>query len=280
MDFGKDYQTIGFLEPVSLRKARLDVHWEPSPREVVNEMIRMAEVRGTDAVYDLGCGDGRIVIAAAKQTGARGVGVDLDPQRIKESNENALPAEVAGLTRFLAADLFETDIGEATVLFLFLFPDVNRRLRPKLLAELRPGTRIVSYCHDMEQWEPDHRIRVRTNNIYLWVIPANMSGRWEGGLEAKDQHMPMRIEIRQEFQHVWGTVSFGASVLRIRNALVDGETFSFSDQDNLWSYSAGITMDGIVKADTIAGTIRYESRGETWKFTARRDPSTWISLAR
>ena len=187
---------------------------------------------------------------------------------------------MAGLTRFLAADLFETDIGEATVLFLFLFPDVNRRLRPKLLAELRPGTRIVSYCHDMEQWEPDHRIRVRTNNIYLWVIPANMSGRWEGGLEAKDQHMPMRIEIRQEFQHVWGTVSFGASVLRIRNALVDGETFSFSDQDNLWSYSAGITMDGIVKADTIAGTIRYESRGETWKFTARRDPSTWISLAR
>ena len=187
------------------------------------EMIAMAKVRAADVVYDLGCGDGRCVIAAARQTGARAVGVDLDPRRIKECGENALREQVDGLVRFVNADLFEADISEATVLFLFLFPHVNLRLRPKLLAELKPGARIVSYCHDMEQWAPDRRIEVRANYLYLWIVPANVSGRWEGTMRAKGRRLPLRLELQQEFQTASGTAFLGDEVFSLRGRLGGGE---------------------------------------------------------
>ncbi len=130
------------------------------------------------------------MIAAAAKTGARGVGVDLDPRRISESCEAALRAGAGGLTQFVNRNLFEADIGDATVLFLFLFPDVNFRLRPKLLRELKPGTRIVSYCHDMGRWRPDDVIARTTNDIYLWIAPGNMSGVWEGSIETGEGNCP------------------------------------------------------------------------------------------
>ena len=189
MNLERQDQTTGFLGRMGLGGLSLDVRWEPSPREVVDEMIRMASVGSGDVVYDLGCGDGRAVIGAARKTGARGVGIDLDPVRVQESCENAFAEQVAHLVRFVKADLFKSEINDATVLFVFLFPEVNRRLRPKLLSDLRPGTRIVSYCHDMERWTPDHCVRIRSNYLYLWVVPANMSGRWEGRVEA-DKNVP------------------------------------------------------------------------------------------
>ncbi len=126
-----------------------DVPYEPTPHHVVAEMLKLAQVGANDVVYDLGCGDGRIVIAAAKELGARGVCVDIDPQRIRESRENVKNAGVAERILFLNQDLFDTDIGDATVVTLFLWPSVNLRLRPKLWRELKAGTRIVSYVHDM-----------------------------------------------------------------------------------------------------------------------------------
>jgi ribosomal protein L11 methylase PrmA len=127
-------------------------------------------------VYDLGCGDGRIVITAALKYGARGVGVDIDPERIKESNENARKAGVADRVKFLQQDLFETNFSEATVVTLYLLPDVNLKLRPKLLSELRPGTRIVSHAFDMGDWKPEKVMKVvgldRERTIYYWVVPA------------------------------------------------------------------------------------------------------------
>ena len=153
-----------------------DVPYEPTPQHVVAEMLNLAKVTPNDVVYDLGCGDGRIVIAAAKAFGARGVCVDIDPERIRESRANAERAGVAQRIRFLNQDLFETDIGDATVVTLFLYPDVNLKLRPKLWRDLAPGTRVVSYVHDMGDWTPRETQTVQTSRgsrkVRLWIIES------------------------------------------------------------------------------------------------------------
>lgn len=152
-----------------------DVPYEPSPEHVVAEIIRLARLEQGDVLYDLGCGDGRIVIAAVAKPGVRGVCVDIDPERIAESRENARRAKVEDRVTFLTQDLFETNISDATVVTLFLWPKVNLKLRPKLLAELAPGTRVISYMHDMGDWTPDETVPVhsgkRDTAVYLWRIP-------------------------------------------------------------------------------------------------------------
>ena len=148
----------------------LDVPYVPTSYEVVDAMLKLANVKKGDVVYDLGCGDGRIVIAAARDYGATGVGVDLDPQRIKEANENARAAGVAHKVKFIQRDLFKTDFSKATVLTLYLYPEVNLKLRPKI-RRMKPGTRIVSHAFDMGDWEPEQTIRVGTSMIYFWTVP-------------------------------------------------------------------------------------------------------------
>lgn len=149
-----------------------EVPYVPTPEEVVAEMLKLANVTKDDVVIDLGCGDGRIVIAAAK-LGARGIGVDINPERIKESNENAQTAGVTDRVKFLEGDLFEAEIREATVVTLYLLPEVNLRLRPKLLRELKAGTRIVSHNYDMGDWKPEKTVRLGERTLYFWTVPAN-----------------------------------------------------------------------------------------------------------
>ncbi|MCZ8130990.1 MAG: class I SAM-dependent methyltransferase [Steroidobacteraceae bacterium] len=148
-----------------------DVPYVPTMESTVLEMLRLARVGPKDVVYDLGCGDGRIVIAGAQKYGARGVGVDIDPARIAESRENARAAGVEDRVRFEVGDLFETDISEATVVTLYLLPEVNLRLKPKLLAELKPGTRIVSHAFDMGDWTPEQVSTAAEGTVYLWRVP-------------------------------------------------------------------------------------------------------------
>ncbi len=144
-----------------------------TPDKVVSAMLKLAGVKASDIVYDLGCGDGRIVIAAAKDYGAHGVGIDIDPERIQEARENARKAGVGTLVRFEVNDMFAADIHSATVVALYLLPDVNLRLRPKLLKELKPGTRIVSHDFHMGDWIPEkHELVDAASSIYLWRIPA------------------------------------------------------------------------------------------------------------
>jgi Methyltransferase domain len=154
---------------------RLEVPYVPTPDEVVATMLAVARVGKDDVLYDLGSGDGRIVIAAARQFGTRGTGIDIDPQRIREADENARRAGVTDRVRFILGDIFDADISEATVVALYLLPVVNLRLRPKLLKELRPGSRIVSHDYDMGDWKPDRTVRVqlpeRDHTIYYWVVP-------------------------------------------------------------------------------------------------------------
>jgi SAM-dependent methyltransferase len=153
---------------------KLDVWYVPTPHEIVDRMLDVAKVRIGDVVYDLGCGDGRMVIAAAKKYGTRGVGVDLDPARIREARENAKRAGVESLVTFKVGDMFETDIREATVVLLYLLPELNRRLKPKLFEQLRPGARVVSHDWDMgRDWPPDEYVKLGGDGIYLWIMPEH-----------------------------------------------------------------------------------------------------------
>lgn len=149
-----------------------DVRYEPSSPEIVKRMLEMAELKNSDVLYDLGCGDGRIVVTAAKEFGARGVGIDIDPQRIAESEANARAAGVTKLVKFRNEDLFEAEFKEATVVTLYLWPWINLKLKPRLLAELKPGTRIVSHYHDMGDWPPEKEMEVEGHRIYMWRVPA------------------------------------------------------------------------------------------------------------
>jgi SAM-dependent methyltransferase len=150
-----------------------DVIFVPTPEDVVDKMLEMAKVTAADVVYDLGCGDGRIVIAAAKKHGARGVGIDIDPERIQEAHVNAQKAGVTGKVKFLEADLFTANISEATVVTLYLLPTLNVKLMPKLMAELKPGTRIVSHAFSMgDSWPPEQTADVGGRSVYYWTIPA------------------------------------------------------------------------------------------------------------
>jgi SAM-dependent methyltransferase len=150
----------------------LDVPYVPSPNAIVDGMLKLAGVKKGDVVYDLGCGDGRIVIAAARDYGAKGVGVDLNPERIQEAKDNAQKAAVEHMVRFEQNDLFKANIAEASVVTLYLLPTVNEKLRPKLLKELKPGTRIVSHSFDMGEWKPDREEVIDGRHIYLWTVPA------------------------------------------------------------------------------------------------------------
>jgi ribosomal protein L11 methylase PrmA len=148
-----------------------DIHYVPTPDAVVAGMLRLAEVKASDVVYDLGCGDGRIVIAAARDYGVRGVGVDIDPDRIRECYENARKAGVLERVRFVQGNLFDIDPKGATVISLYLVPDLNRRLRPRFWRELSAGVRIVSHGFTMGDWKPDRQAVVEGHHLFLWVIP-------------------------------------------------------------------------------------------------------------
>lgn len=148
-----------------------DVIYVPTPQEVVEDMLRLADVRKGDVLYDLGSGDGRIPVTAAKKYGVRAIGIDIDPDRIKEANANARRNRVTRLVQFRQQDLFETSLREATVVTLYLLPDLNLKLRPQLLAQLRPGARVVSHQFDMGDWKPDKTLETNGRSVYLWLIP-------------------------------------------------------------------------------------------------------------
>jgi SAM-dependent methyltransferase len=160
--------------PAVAERPKLDVVWVPSPTEVITAMLDAARVGPADLVYDLGCGEGEILIAAAKRYGARGVGIDLDPERIRNARTNAARAGVTDRVTFIEQDLFKTDVSPATVVTLYLLPELNERLRPVLMRALRPGTRIVSHDFGMGDWTPERTIEVeltRTHRVMLWRVP-------------------------------------------------------------------------------------------------------------
>jgi precorrin-6B methylase 2 len=162
-----------------------DVIFVPTPQEVVEAMLKVAKMRKGDVLYDLGSGDGRIPITAAQKYGiARGVGIDINPERIQEANENLAKAGVGDRVRFINADLFESNLSEATVVTLYLLPALNLKLLPKLLKETKPGTRIVSHSFDMGSWKPERALEVNGRSIYFWTIPAPGTPSYKAAMAA------------------------------------------------------------------------------------------------
>ena len=256
-------------------KIKLDVPYQPSSEEVVRAMLEIAKVGKRDLLYDLGCGDGRIVIAAAQKAGARGVGVDLDPERIKESIENARKAHVTDRVQFFQRDLFQTKIGNATVVMLYLWPEVNLKLRPKLFQELKPGTRVVSHSHDMGDWEPDQTITAPGGHkIHLWVIPANVTGTWEWNMPRETERYLLKLS--QRFQRVSGTLKLGADEIPVKNMELRGERVQFTIERISKGQVQTLRFIGRVQDDLIKGTAEEMTEGSqeqlTWR--AKRDPSS------
>ncbi|AFZ31096.1 Methyltransferase type 11 [Gloeocapsa sp. PCC 7428] len=168
-------QTPQVETPTQSPERQPDVVYVPTPQEVVDEMLTLAKVTKDDVIYDLGSGDGRIPITAAQKYGARGIGIDINPERIREANENAQKAGVTDRVQFLQQDLFQSDFSEATVVTLYLLPELNVKLRPQLFKQLKPGTRVVSHDFDMGDWKPDRVVQTQEGStIYYWVIPEQI----------------------------------------------------------------------------------------------------------
>jgi SAM-dependent methyltransferase len=250
-----------------------EVPYVPTPEEVVVEMLKMAGVTQNDIVYDLGCGDGRIVITAARLFGARGVGVDNDPNLIRQSNENARKAGVTDRVKFIEQDLFETDIREATVVALYLLPELNLQLRPKLLRDLRPGSRIVTHEFDMGDWKPDNMAKVpqvklyyhprvayeKDTYFYYWVVPANAEGIWRWTLSTPSGDRDYILRLVQKFQEIRGTVQLEGQEAPITAARLVGDELSFTLGEDGNKEKVVMLFNGRIHEDGITG--RVEVRG-------------------
>lgn len=242
-----------------------DVRYDPSSPAVVRAMLEIADAGAGDVLYDLGSGDGRIVIAAARDFGVpRATGVEIDAELVAESRRNARRAGVAERVRFVRADLFEYDFSDATVVTLFLLPRLNIRLRPRLLAELVPGTRVVSHEHDMDAWQPDDHIVVDGHHVYLWIIPARAEGRWTWEADGRRY----RLALQQRFQGVAGTLTVDDGRPRlIREPTLRGERLRFTVPGGE-DAAPRLRFDGRIDAGTLEGTL--QRGGERIAVSARR----------
>jgi hypothetical protein len=242
-----------------------DVIWVPTPDDVVERMLTMAQVTPNDSVWDLGAGDGKIAIMAAKKFGARATGVEYNPDMVKHANANAQAAGVAGSGQGKATirhgDIFATDFSSATVITLYLLPALNMKLRPTLLS-MRPGTRVVSHSFSMEDWEADEISTMDGRRAYFWLVPANVVGTWN--LELGGQKTEMALE--QKFQHLTGSLSLGPIHAGLREARLRGSAIFFAYVD-----PAGLRRDfaGRVTAGRMEGTFRDE-KGVEGKWTATK----------
>ena len=239
-------------------QAGKDVIWVPTPDDVVERMLTMAQVTPNDYVWDLGAGDGKIAIMAARKFGARATGIEYNPDMVKHANDNAQKAGVAGTGAGKATirhgDIFATDFSQATVVTLYLLPALNMKLRPQLLS-MRPGTRVVSHSFSMEDWEADEISTLDGRRAYFWLVPANVMGTWS--LDAGGQKHDLVLE--QTFQKVSGNVTFGAMHAGLRDARLRGSNISFGYIDQ-----NGVRRDfsGRVTGAKMEGAFRDEKGAE------------------
>jgi precorrin-6B methylase 2 len=231
------------LAGMTFAATRLDVPYVPTPQEVVEKMLDMAKLTKDDYHIDLGSGDGRIAITAA-QRGARSMGVDLNPVRIAEANENARKANVTDRVTFVQANLFDTNIGQADVLTMYLLQSVNLQLRPRLLAELRPGSRVVSHAFSMNDWEPDQHERVNGRNVYLWIVPGKAEGTWQAEIGTRK----LTLMLKQTFQKISGTATMDGKSMPVTGKLT-GEAIELNAD-----LGGGMAqLRGRIKGSTIDG---------------------------
>lgn len=245
--------------------AALDVPtpYVPSTRLNVDEMLRLAAVQPGDIVYDLGSGDGRVVIAAARDWGARGVGIEIDRQLVAQSRDLARREGVAERVSFREGDVLKADIREATVVTMYLLTPLVQKLQPKLLGELKPGTRIIAHDYGFTDWKPDRHVRV-SKNFYLYVVPASVTGKWQLTASLAAGAREFDLELKQRFQEVSGGVRLGGGYLPAFDARLAGERITFVLVEDDVSYR----FEGRVSANAIEGLVR-------WGYGPRQQESTW-----
>lgn len=266
-------QQASWYPTVHVEKQQVpDVPFVPTPPEVVSEMLRQAGVNSKDVLYDLGCGDGRIVVTAAKELKVRrAVGVDIDPKRIEESNENARQAGMTGKVTFLQKDLFDIDLRDATVVSLYLLPSVNLKLRPKLLKELKPGSRIVSHDFNMGDWQPDREAEMKEHTIFYWLVPANASGTWNWSLNDGSGPRAFKLQVRQHFQNVYrAELKVDGIETPVRTIKITGDKLEFTAGGGASGLREQLQFTGSVRGNAIRGTI---SGGES----GARRKTRWIA---
>jgi SAM-dependent methyltransferase len=233
-----------------LRQHGKDVMWIPTPDAMVTRMLEAAKTTRFDTVYDLGAGEGRIPIAAAKQFGARAVGIEYDPKLAALAKRNAERAGVADKVTIVQGDIFKEDFTRATVVTLYLLPDLNYQLRPQLLA-MKPGTRVVSHMWDMGEWEPDEAFNVEGSEAFLWIVPARAAGRWA---LRDDKSWEAEIAVTQHFQRIGGTITIRGKAQPILGAYVSGPIMGFTFVDS----DGGIrSVRAQIDGDRIAGQLRF-----------------------
>jgi len=244
-------------------QAGKDVIWVPTPEELVERMLRMAQATSKDFVIDLGSGDGRIAIAAAKVAGARAMGIEYNPDMVELSNRKARDEGVAGQVKFVKADIFESDFSQATVITMYLLPGLNLKLRPKLL-DMKPGTRIASHQFNMDDWEPDERDNLEGRAAYLWIVPAKVQGSWKvtSGGATHD------VSLTQRYQKVEGHVKFGRIEAGLRDVSLRGDQIKFAWVDNT---GARHTFSGRVSGKSMEGVVRSDGGREgRWSAAQQR----------
>lgn len=238
-----------------------DTPYVQTPQNVVDRMLQIAKVGPSDYVIDLGSGDGRMVITAAKKYGARGFGVDLDRRLVELANKRAASEGVAGKAVFYERDLYETDLTEASVVTIYLLPEVNLMVRPRLLATLKPGTRIVAHDYDMGEWRPDQQLvmdapgkpvgRDQKSKVFFWVVPGNAAGKWRWEMPVGGKPAVFNLSLAQNFQDINGTVSVDGRTLPLEKARLSGEDISFSVTDS--RDQTRYDFDGHLAGQSIAG---------------------------
>jgi len=248
-----------------------EVPYIKTPQVVVDKMLDLAQVGAADYLIDLGSGDGRIVISAAKDRGARGFGVELDDRLVEASNAAARKAGVAERAQFFARDLFATDIRKASVLTMYLLPEFNLRLRPRLLAELKPGTRVVSHDWDMGEWQPDAKavlegldkpvMPIHSSTVYLWIVPANVAGLWTLEIDNAPA-ATMEIEVSQRFQEISGFARSARGRALLQSANLRGAEIRFAVMDETSRPSVPLQFIGRVEGDTMVGST---GTGARWR---------------
>ncbi len=204
------------------------VPYFPTPQPLVDRMLEIADVKQSDFLIDLGCGDGRIPVTAAQRYGATGLGVDFDAQRIIEANENAKNAGVVDKVTFRKEDLFDTDISNASVLTLYLSLALNIKLRPRILQVMKPGARVLSHDFNMGDWLPDRTERVSGRVVYLWIVPANVAGNWQLTYDGPHGPRAFELTLEQQFQQPDGKAKLDGKAASLRDALVTGDRVGFA----------------------------------------------------
>jgi len=241
-------------ETIPGKKTDPDVMFVTTPHKVVKEMLKLAEVKKDDVVYDLGSGDGRVVIAAARDFGARGVGIELDKALVTESTTNAREAVVAERVKFLEEDFFVSDLSTATVVTVYLLPELNIRLIPKFLKELKPGSRVVSHRWEMGKWKPDMTLKAYGTTVYLWVVPAPVDGNWRVTLTNEKGRRVYTLAIKQDFQKITARLSDGKRQYSVEEANLEGNDIAISVADAVRGRAYKMSITGMVKGDIIEGT--------------------------